>query len=82
MTHAHHADVEVVESRDSSMATGLMVMVVALFVVAVIAFAVLWTRPWQSSSNTNNRPAISDNSGQPGGGQSGGSSSQPPQSAQ
>jgi len=86
MTHAHHSDVEIVEGERTGVASGLLLMIAALLIVMVIAFAVLWSRPWDSSprTNDNNVPAITDNSGQPGdqsGGGTGDSGSQPQQPA-
>src|SRR5262245_482078 len=96
MAHAHHDvytehDIDVVETgggRDVAPVAGMLAIVAALLIVALIAFAVLWTRPWggSSSNSTPNNPGISDNSGggsgsgggtgggsQGGGGSSGGS---------
>lgn len=71
MAHTHH-DVEVVgDGGAAGFSAGMLALLATVLVIAIIAFAVLWTRPWDSNGSTNNNgnPGISDNSG---GGQSGG----------
>ncbi len=70
MAHVHDSDVEivdrtVVDRTGGSGASGALVAIVAIVVLAAIAFAVLWTRPWDDNStkNTGNQPGITDNSG-------------------
>lgn len=48
MTHVHHDSVEV---RDGSggPVMGFMLGIVGLVVVLIIAFAVLWARPWDDN---------------------------------
>ncbi len=59
MTHAHHSDVD---TRGAGGGSGFAIAVLALLVLAAVAFAVLWTQPWDDSSNTNNDVApITDN---------------------
>jgi hypothetical protein len=69
MTHAHHAhrddDVEIIE-RDRPFGAGLTVAIAVIVIMALLAFAVLWSRPWSSGSGsrtTPNQPGISDNGG-------------------
>ncbi len=76
MAHAHHDPhdhVEVVEGG-AQYGSGLVIALITLLVLAILAFALIYARPWGSgSSHTNNNPGISDNSGENGG--SGGGSS-------
>ena len=83
MTHMHydepHEHTEIVETG-SPFLSPFVIALVTLLILALLAFALLWSRPWGSgSSHTNNTPGISDNSGggnggdNSGGGNSGGS---------
>ena len=69
-THTHRT---VIEDR-TGYGAGMLVAVAAIILLALVAFAVLWTQPWDdNSSNTNpNVPGITDDSG--GGGTGGGDS--------
>jgi hypothetical protein len=73
-THGHH-EVDVV---DRGAPAGALVAVAALLVLAVIAFALLWTQPWNddgASTSNPNVPGVSDNGGggtNDGGGSGGG----------
>lgn len=67
MTHAHH-DIDVVDRGGP--ATGMVLGILALLLLAVIAFALLWTQPWDDDGAVDTTPGISDNSG---GGTGGGS---------
>jgi hypothetical protein len=70
----HHVDREVIyDDTGRPFGAGLAVALIALIVLALIAFAVLWSRPWDNGgggSPVNPNPGISDNNG--GGGGTGG----------
>jgi hypothetical protein len=55
-THGHGAVV------DRSAPLGALVAVVAILVLAVIAFAVLWTEPWEDDGGSPSTPGITDDS--------------------
>lgn len=60
-----HGHTTVVEDRSGSGA-GMLVALAAIIVIALIAFAVLWTQPWDNDSGTgvgDAVPGIQDNSG-------------------
>lgn len=83
MAHTHdahgHGSVDVVE-RDGA-PYGALIALAAIVVLALIAFAVLWSQPWDDDGGTNtnpNVPGISDDS-VPGGGGSGSDSTEPQQ---
>ena len=85
MAHVHHThrddDVEFIE-RDRSFGSGFALALALILIAALIAFAVLWSRPWDSSGSrgTPNTPGISDNGGgSPGQDNSGGGAGQPAQ---
>ena len=75
-THSHdthHVDREVIVGSGAPFGTGLVLALAALLVLVIIAFALLWSRPWDNGGSSNsspNVPGISDNSG--GGGDTGG----------
>ncbi|HZP58063.1 MAG TPA: hypothetical protein VFC53_11010 [Dehalococcoidia bacterium] len=71
---AHEHDVEYVERTGAGFGAGLLIALATLIILAAIAFAVLWSRPWSNGSGGGgaNQPGIGDNSG---GGQQGGSGS-------
>src|SRR6476619_131079 len=78
--HTTHHDVDVIETGaapGAGPATGVLVVIATLLIVALIAFAVLWTRPWGGSSShtTPNNQGIGDNRGGGCGGSAGGSDS-------
>ena len=74
MTHMHyeepHEHTEIVETGTPFLSP-FVIALVTLLILALLAFALLWSKPWGGSSHTNNTPGISDNSG--GGSGSGGS---------
>lgn len=82
MAHTHfepHDHTEIVESGTPFLSPFVLALV-TLLILALLAFALLWSRPWGSgSSHTNNTPGISDNSGGGTGTGGGGSSGAPSQ---
>src|SRR5207237_9436922 len=76
MTHMHydepHEHTEIVQTGTPFLSP-FVIALVTLLILALLAFALLWSRPWGSgSSHTNNPPGISDNGGGGNGGNSGG----------
>jgi len=60
MTHAHH-DVDIVERDGTGPVMGFMLGIAGLAVILVIAFAVLWARPWDDDGgSTIDTPGISN----------------------
>ena len=82
MTHMHyeepHEHTEIVETGTPFLSP-FVIALATLLILALLAFALLWSKPWGGSSHTNNTPGISDNGGggnggdNSGGGNSGGS---------
>jgi hypothetical protein len=76
VTHVHHPDVEVVEGSSAATTANLVIAMMTLAVLAAVAFAVLWTRPWDSHQSSVSQPVPLDNGGAQGGqggGENGGS---------
>ena len=60
-----HGHTTVVEDRTGAGA-GMLVALAAIIVIALIAFAVLWTQPWDDNDGagvTDTVPGIEDNGG-------------------
>src|SRR5256714_8236292 len=77
MTNMHydepHEHTEIVETGTPFLSP-FVIALVTLLILALLAFALLWSRPWGSgSSHTNDTPGISDNGGGGGGGDNSGS---------
>lgn len=82
MTHDSHSHGTVIEDRTGAGA-GMLVALAAIIVIALIAFAVLWTQPWDDNDGggiADPVPGIEDNSGGGGGTDdgAGGGGEQPP----
>lgn len=79
MAHGH--DTHTVVERDSANFAGPIVALVAIVLLALVAFAVLWAQPWDDDGGGDTTPGISnpvddvipgDTDGGTGGGDTGG----------
>ena len=63
-SHSDHGRDVVVDSGGNGFGSGLLLMLAALAIVAIVALAVLWAQPWDDDGDSSpNVPGITDDTG-------------------